>query len=440
MRFPARFGSQGKRPPWAPLLPAMLKPLGYRSYHSGKWHIDGPVLAGGFDRSYSLNDHNRYFAPQNHTLDDKPLPAVAKDAGYYATTAIADHAIRCLAEHAEQHPDTPFFQYIAFTSPHFPLHALQHDIDRYRTRYLAGWNQIQAARGKRLKELGITRHDPPAMEREVGPPYDFPKDRDKLGSGEVLRPLAWDELTDEQRAFQAGKMAIHAAMVDRMDREVGRVIEQLKAIGQFDNTLILFLSDNGASAEIMVRGDGHDPAAPAGSGETFLCLGPGWSSAANTPFRRHKTWVHEGGISTPLVAHWPQGIAARGELRRDAVHVIDIVPTVLELAGGSRPNEWNGQPVPAAPGESLVPDLVGDGHVEHAYLWWFHDGHRAMRIGDWKAVSDGEDSAWELYNLAEDRSETKNLAGEQPEKLSELKRAWAEHLDEFRALATKGDS
>ncbi len=431
------FGGGAQRPPWAPLLPELLRPLGYRSYHSGKWHIDGKVLAGGFDRSYKLDDHNRFFTPQKHTRDDQPLPPVGKDDGYYATTAIADHAIECLREHAAEHAGTPFFQFVAFTSPHFPLHAPQADIDRYRDRYLAGWDKIQAARGQRLKELGIVTHDPPAMERDVGPPYDFPKDLEKLGTGEINRPLPWSELTDEQRAFQAQKMAIHAAMVDRMDREVGRVIEQLKAMGQFENTLILFASDNGASAEIMVRGDGHDPSAPAGSGETFLCLGPGWSSAANTPFRRHKTWVHEGGISTPLVAHWPQGISARGELRRDPAHVIDVLPTVLELAGGEAPTTWNGHDVPPRPGRSLVGVLTDDGHVEHDYLWWFHDGHRAIRIGDWKLVSDGSDDPWELYNLADDRSETNDLAANEPERVSQLKRAWSEHLEEFTALATR---
>jgi arylsulfatase A-like enzyme len=435
-----KFGGQGIRPAWAPLLPQMLKPLGYRTYHSGKWHLDGKTAAGGFDHSYTLDDHNRYFAPQKQTEDDRPLPPVKQGAGYYATTAIADHAIKCLRQHAAEHAGQPFFQYIAFTSPHFPLQALQEDIDRYRTRYRVGWNEIQAKRGERLKQLGIVPNDPPAMERNVGPPYRFPDVPEKLGPGEILRPLPWSELTDEQRAFQASKMAIHAAMVDRMDREIGRVVEQLKAMGQLENTLILFASDNGASAEVMVRGDGHDRGAPPGSAATFLCLGPGWSSSSNTPFRRHKTWVHEGGISTPLIAHWPQGIAARGELRHTPAHLIDIVPTVLELAGGKPPTAWNGTPAPPRPGKSLVPLFAKDGTVDHDYLWWFHDGHRAIRVGDWKLITDGPDDAWELYNLAGDRSETNDLAGKYPEKVSQLKRAWHEHLEEFHAQATRDES
>jgi arylsulfatase len=432
-----KFGSQGQRPAWAPLLPAMLRLLGYRSYHSGKWHVDGKPLEGGFDRAYTFDDHNRYFAPRQHTEDDQPLPAVAPGSGYYATTAIADHAVKCLREHAEKHSAKPFFQYIAFTSPHFPLHALEEDIDRYRERYRVGWNAVQSERGRRLKEFGIVTHEPPAMEREVGPPYDNSKNLGPLGPGEVLRPLPWNELTDEQREFQTTKMAIHAAMVDRMDREIGRVIEQLKAMGVFENTLVLFASDNGASAEIMIRGDGHDREAAAGSAATFLCLGPGWSSAANTPFRRHKTWVHEGGISTPLIAHWPRGITARGELRHNPSHLIDIVPTVLELAGGRHPQTWNDQPVPPPPGKSLIPVFDKDRTVSRDDLWWFHDGHRAIRVGDWKLVSAGRDGAWELYDLSRDRGEMQNLAVQHAEKVRILESRWMARLEEFRSLAAK---
>jgi arylsulfatase len=272
------------------------------------------------------------------------------------------------------------------------------------------------------------------MERDVGPPYDFPADIAKLGPGEINRPLPWSELTPAQREFQAAKMAIHAAMVDRMDREIGRVIAQLKAMGAYENTLILFASDNGASAEIMVRGDGHDPAAPLGSAKTYLCLGPGWSSASNTPFRRHKTWVHEGGIATPLIAHWPAGIKARGELRRTPVHLIDVVPTLLELAGATKPSVIKGQAVPPAPGRSLVLTFSRDVAVERDYLWWEHEGNRAIRVGDWKLVA-LKNGAWELYDLAEDRGEQRNLAAARPEKARELEAQWTRHWEETKRLA-----
>jgi arylsulfatase A-like enzyme len=428
-------GAAGTRPPWAPLLPEMLRPLGYRSYHSGKWHLDGKPLQNGFDRSYSLNDHDRHFTPRQHTEDDIPLPAVAAGSGYYSTTAIADHAIKYLKEHAEKHAGQPFFEYLAFTSPHFPLQAPAGDIARYRGRYLGGWDAMRVERWDRMRAMGIGGSALSAIEREVGPPYAFPAAIAKLGPNEVNRPLPWIDLNAAQRKFQADKMAVHAAMVDRMDREIGRVLAQVRAMGVMENTLVLFLSDNGASAEMMVRGDGHDPKAEPGSGATFLSIGPGWSSMANTPFRRHKTWVHEGGISTPLIARWPRGIAARGELRLAPGHLIDLVPTLLELAGGRRPETWAGRPVPPAPGKSLVPLFARDGTVTHDSFWWLHEGNRALRAGNWKIVAAGQESPWELYDLSRDRSESKNLAASMPEKVRELSEKWNRQTEEYNALA-----
>ncbi len=426
-------GSQGIRPAWARLLPELLKPAGYRAYHSGKWHVDGKPLQTGFDHSFEIGGGQNNFFKVNGITDDETQ--IASNPAHYTTTATADHAIRCLREHDERFADKPFFHYLCFTAPHFPLHALPGDIAKYRDTYQAGWDTIQARRFNRVHQLGLTRNALPQMEREVGPPYHFPKAFEILGAGEINRPLPWSELNQQQREFQAAKMAIHAAMVDRMDQDIGRVLAQLRTMKAFDNTLILFASDNGASAEIMVRGDGHDPQAPAGSGATYLCLGPGWSSTANTPFRRHKTWVHEGGISTPLIAHWPQGISVRGELRHDASHLIDIVPTVLEIAGVQPVKERDGKPVPAAPGRSLLPAFARDGAVTRDSLWWQHEGNRAIRVGDWKLVAAGKEAPWELYDLKADRGESKNLAETQPERVRELSALWQRQHDEFRALA-----
>ncbi|MGE3806496.1 MAG: arylsulfatase [Gemmataceae bacterium] len=431
-------GGQGQRPPWARLLPEMLEPLGYRSYHSGKWHVDGKPLQNGFNHSYSLNDHDRNFGPRSHTEDDKPLPPVDAKTGFYTTTHIADHAIKCLTEHAEKYPDKPFLEYLAFTVPHFPLQAPAADIARYGKKYQAGWDALRETRWQRMQELKIGGTALSAIERDVGPPYAFPEAIKKLGPNEVNRPLPWKDLNEEQRAFQASKMAIHAAMVDRMDRDIGRVLDLLRTQGVLDNTLVFFLSDNGASAEIMVRGDGHDPQAEPGSKASYLCLGPGFSSLANTPFRRHKTWVHEGGISTPLIVHWPKGIAAKGELRHTPGHVIDLVPTILEAAGGKRLEKWNGQPVPVPPGRSLVPVFARDGKEPlHESLWWLHEGNRALRVGDWKIVSAGKGGPWELYDLRTDRSESKNLAKDMPEKVRELAAIWTRELEQYAELAAK---
>jgi arylsulfatase len=428
-------GSQGRRPRWAKLLPERLRPLGYRSYHSGKWHVDGMPLTNGFDRSYYVEDLGRNFHPRVLYEDDKELPPVKPGSGYYITTAVAEHAIEYLQDHSARHQTRPFFLYLAFSVPHFPLQAPPEDIARYRDRYREGWEAVRAGRWKRIQELGLVHGNVSDVEREVGPPYHFPKALEILGPNEVNRPVPWADLTAEQRAFQATKMAIHAAMVDRMDREIGRVLDQLRFMGSWENTLIFFLSDNGASAEIMVRDDGHDPSAPPGSAYSHLCLGPGWSTVANTPFRRHKTWVHEGGIATPFIVHWPDGIAARGELRHHPGHVIDFVPTILEVAGESGIGAGDGPGIPPRPGKSLVPAFARDGTVRHESLWWAHEGNRAICVGDWKLVAAGQDGPWELYNFATDRTEMHDLARQHPEKVRELARQWQRLWDEFAAIA-----
>ena len=432
-------GGRGTRQQWARLLPDFLKPAGYRSYHSGKWHIDGKALDAGFDRSWMVINQGSFFSSKGNRLDDVPVKVEDEEPGYYSTTATADHAIEFLKEHQAEHSDQPFFQYIAFIAPHFPLHAPAEDIARYRDRYLQGWDKLREERFAKQKKMGLHNTVLSALEAEVGPPYDFPDSIKKLGPGEVNRPLPWTELNDEQRRFQATKMAIHAAMIDRVDRELGRVIAQLKAMGAFENTVICFASDNGASAEIMVRAGGHDPAAALGSEASYLCLGPGFSSAANTPFRRHKTWVHEGGISTPLIIHWPAGIKDRGAMRRTPAHVIDIVPTILDLAGASKPVDWKGEEIPAAPGKSLVPAFGKDVEIERDQLWWLHEGNRAVRIDNWKLVA-AEGDPWELYDMSVDRAESNDLAAKMPAKVKELEAAWTRQLQDISGLAEKTKS
>jgi arylsulfatase A-like enzyme len=428
---------QGRFPTWALTLPRYLKTQGYRCYHSGKWHINGAPQAladAGFDHSYRVEDHNRNFYPRDVIEDDVKQPAVPKGSNYYTAVAYADHAIRCLKEHATNHAGQPFFAFLAFTTPHFPLQAPPEDIARYRDRYLAGWDAVRAERHRRLKEMGFPVHPLPPLETGLRAPSGARGVETNVDPAEIAFALPWSELTPEQRRFQATKMAIHAAMVDRNDREIGRVLDQLKAMGTYDNTVVLFFSDNGASAEMLIRGDGHNRAAPPGSGESFLCLGPGWSSAANTPFRRHKIWVHEGGVSTPLIVHWPDGLRARGEWRHDVGHVVDLLPTFLELAGMSSSVRTDG--APPFPGRSLVPSFARDGAVQPDYIFFHHSGHRALRVGDWKLVSaKDEGDRWELYNLATDRGEITDLAGRQPDRVSAMAARWQQLDDEFKRQA-----
>lgn len=428
-------GNRARRQEWAVLAPRLLAPVGYRSYHSGKWHIDGQPIENGFDRSYLLKDQSRFFNPQIHYLDDEKLPPVDLGTDYYGTTAVADHSIKVLKEHTDQHGDKPFFHYIGFAAPHFPLHALPEDIAIYEDTYDVGWEVIRQQRWARMKELGVVDTnaiaEPSAPERKLGPPYHFDDAYEILGPGEVRTPMPWQDLTGDQREFQATKMAIHAAMIHRMDIEIGRIFDQIKSMGEWDNTMVMFLSDNGASAEIMVRADGHDPEAPLGSAPTYLCLGPGWSTTCNTPFRRHKTWTHEGGTATPFIVSWPEGIKARGETRNNPGHVIDVVPTILELAGAAPHPD-----APSSPGKSLVPVFEKDGTVDHDQFWWYHDDHRAIRVGDWKAVAP-QGEPWELYDLSNDRGEMNNLAKSQPEKLQQLVDAWEATTEEFTELVKK---
>lgn len=432
--IPSGGGNRGKRPEWAVLAPKLLKLAGYRSYHTGKWHIDGMALEGGFDHSYMVKDQGRFFNPTKLWMDDKALPPVEKGTDYYATTALADHVIDVLTDHSENHAETPFFHYLAFAAPHFPLHGLPEDIAIYDEVYKAGWDVVRQKRWQKMRAMGLLDEkmvsELSRVERDLGPPYHFPDALKTLGAGEMNKPLAWESLNPEQQKFQAKKMAIHAAMIHRMDIEIGRVFDQIKKMGQWENTLVIFLSDNGASAEIMVRDDGHDPALPPGSAGTYLCLGPGWSTAANTPFRRHKTWTHEGGISTPFLMSWPKAIEARGEIRRNPGHVIDVVPTLLELAGAS-PRE----DAPASPGKSLKPVFKSDGSVNHDSIWWFHDGHKAIRMGDWKAVAPIAEP-WELYHLANDRDESTDLATANQEQLKKLVTEWERQLDLFTEQAS----
>jgi len=432
---------QGPLPAWTRVVPHHLKPLGYRCYHSGKWHLMGapkPVADGGFDHSYVLHDHDRFFNPKNHELDDRKLPAVPEGTDFYVTNTIADYAIDFLKDHSRDHASAPFYCYLAFTCPHFPLHALQEDIARYRNRYLAGWDDIRTRRWERLRSMGMVNCDLAPLEADVIPDWNLPKEEltSKIGPGETNRAIPWAELTEDQRRFQATKMAIHAAMVDRMDREIGRVLDQVRSMGVFDDTVILFVSDNGASAEQIIRGDLNDPAAAPGSAKSYLCLGPGWSSAANAPFRLHKSWVHEGGVASPLIVHWPAGITSAGQIRHNPCHFVDVLPTVLELANG---RESAGPPpkpgAPPLPGRSLVPAFGQDDAVVHDFIYFHHLDNRAIRVGDWKLVAKGKNARWELYDLKMDRCEQEDLANQFPEKVRELAGLWQTREDQFKAQA-----
>lgn len=393
---------RGQVPPHIPLLSETLGAAGYRCYHSGKWHIgrDHP-MDRGFDHTYYIAKQDNYFFPRRVYEDRKEIDDFPDD--YYATDALTDRTLSFLKEHDREHAGKPFFMYLAYTAPHFPLHARAEDIARYRGRFREGWDVERQRRHARQRELGI--YDGPLSKRDP-------------------ESVAWDSLSDAEKEMWDTRMAIHAAMIDRVDQNIGRVLDHLRKTGQFDNTIVLFLSDNGASAEYIVRGEGHDPSAPPGSRKSYLCLEVGWANASNTPFREHKIWVHEGGISTPLIVHWPAGITAKvGSLVHHPGHVIDVAPTLLEAAGVKHPAQFAGGQTLPLPGRSFAAAFTGKTPTPHDAIYWEHTGNRAIREGHWKLVAD-RDGPWTLHDLRNDRIESHDLTSEKPELAKRLREKW----------------
>jgi arylsulfatase A-like enzyme len=419
------------RAPWQKMIPQFLNQAGYRNYHSGKWHIFNtpkPETESGFDISFGY-----HIEQDKHHIE---FDGVKK----FSSTGITDHALMCLEDHQKNHADKPFFSYIAHIAPHFPVQAEQADIDKYMNTYNEGWDVMRKKRWERLKEMGIVNCDLSKKEPDVPAPHYLANKEEWdpiLGPGECEYALDWKDLSEEQKKYQATKMAIHAAMIDRTDKEFGRILEQLEKMDALDNTLIMILSDNGASAEILVRGEGHDPNAAPGSEDSYLCLGPGWSSNCNTPFRRHKIWVHEGGVSTPLVVSWPKHINTDSELRHDMGHCIDFLPTFLDLAGLNE-NDIERKDAPPLPGKSLAPAFIKDNSVERSHIYFHHEGNRALRAGNYKLVNESlvnrgtENDAWALYDLSVDRCEMNDLSKEMPEKCEEMQKLWQEFENNYR--------
>jgi arylsulfatase len=401
----------------------LLREAGYRTYHVGKWHVGGvgPNLPAnapaarnhpmnrGFDRAYGSGGGGNYFA-LTPLYSDRENIKVGED--FYATDAFTDHAVKFLEAHGTEYKDKPFFLHLCYTAPHFPLHAKPADIAKYRGKFSHGWDVERERRSAKQKELGL-----------------FP--RDAQLSPRAPEAKAWKDLPEAERKDWDLRMAIYAGMIDCMDQGIGRVLDAVKKLGAEQNTLVLFLSDNGASAEFLDTwpntARGHKPGSEPGTRDSHKCLEVGWANAASTPFREHKMWDHEGGISTPLIVSWPTGISARGQFTREPGHVIDLQPTFLELAGTKYPEQFKDRALTPLPGKSLLPALQGKPLGERT-LAWEHEGNRAVRVGDWKLVASFR-GAWELYDLSRDRAELKNLAPQQPAKVKELTAAWQAWAD-----------
>lgn len=391
----------------------VLRLAGYRGYMTGKWHLssdsnmkapnDTWPLGRGFERFYgTIPGAGNYFRPNGLVRDRTPIEAPKE--GYYYTDAISDHAIEFVRDHRKDHAADPFFLYVAYTAPHWPLHALKEDITRYRGKYRAGWDTLRAERHKRMVELGIADAKWKVAPSDAKP---FPDKSDKQIDELDLR------------------MAIYAAQVDRMDQGIGRLVAALEKEGVLDNTLVMFMADNGACAEVIERGTGGELGGP----ESFASYGVGWAWFSNGFLRLFKHWTHGGGVSSPFIAHWPAQIpsGARGQLRRQPGHLIDIMATCVDVSAAKYPAEHQGNKIVLLEGKSLVPAFA-DKAIEREAIYWEHEGNKAVLAQPWKLVSK-HPGPWELYNLDDDRGETRDLAASQPERVRDLAarwQAWAE--------------
>lgn len=436
-----------------PTLPEMLRASGYATRMIGKWHVGGSwgtdpatwtrqaggpghprPLDRGFDHYFgTIGGAGSYFDP--HTLMSDNTFVRGMDPDFYYTDVMGDQAGAAIDGFARS--DDPFFLYIAHVAPHWPLHARDEDIERGRGRYRGGWDPIRTDRHERALELGVVDEQWGISPRDPNAP-------------------PWDEV--QHKEWEDERMAVYAGQVHALDRSVGQVMEALRRNGLEDETLVVFLSDNGGCAELLQEEPwgsmdivvpetrdgrpvriGNDPDLRPGGPDTYMSYALPWANVSNTPFRLFKSQVHEGGISTPFVASWPAGIPA-GTIADAPCHLVDLVAAMLEVAGAERPGEWNGRETDPAPGESILPLLCGKEWSRDEPIFWEHEGNRAVRDGDWKLVSrwrhvdGGRYGPWELYDIGRDRAELDDRAATEPERVREMATRWE---DWARALGVR---
>ena len=423
-----------------------LKSAGYRTLMSGKWHVGGdynvtaredwnpggpgfPVpTQRGFDRYFGIfSGGGSYFFPKTLAEQDTLLEPDLE--GFYLTDAISDNAVDMI-EDATSGED-PFFMYVAYTAPHWPLHALEEDIARYEGKYRTGWDQLRTSRHEQLKGMGILDEKWDISPRDDdSPPWDESADHD------------WEDI----------RMAVYSAQIDRLDQGVGKIVSALRRAGADSNTIVMFLSDNGGCAEFLAeessqpqphRYIGPNPDGTPlilgnirelrpGGAQTFMSYDLPWANASNTPFRRFKRWTHEGGISTPFILSWPDRIREPG-IVHSPTHLIDIMPTCLQAAGASQPTEREGQQTLPLEGESFLSAIDRGEWSREQPIFWEHEGSRAIRQGQWKLVS-AIGGPWELYDMETDRTELNDLYQRNRNKAHELEGLYEEWADRCGVL------
>lgn len=405
-----------------------MKSAGYRTLWSGKHHGEENPRTRGFDHYIGLKDGAcNYFNPglqrygeerpaqKSHRrkwcIEDKEYaPYTPTDKNFYTTDHFTDNALMWLDQYKED--DRPFFLYLAYNAPHDPLMAWPEDIAKYKGQYNTGYEAIRKARYEKQRKLGI-----------IDKRYEL--------SAPIYQP--WESLTREQQVEEAEKMEVYAAMIDRMDQNIGRVITKLKELGKYENTIIIFMSDNGASAEVIELSDSYGPI---GSLSNWKSLGENWANVSNTPLRYYKNISYQGGISSPLIVTWPKGGVSAGTKSGFVGHMIDIMPTFVDIAGTDYPSQYRDRTILPYEGISLLPAILrGKTEREKPIFWEWQHG-RAVREGKWKLVKQGFDSPWALFDMEKDPSETVDLASKNPETVGRMNKMFEDWKK--RVSITKG--
>lgn len=425
-----RPGYRGQVSKDARTIAEVLQAADYRSFISGKWHLGTKdPTEHGFEEFYGTLVSAKRFFDASHfiRLPEGRESRQYAEGAFYGTDAVTDHALDFLNQ-ARETPDRPWFLYLAYNAPHFPLHAPREEIEKYADRYSEGWDKLREERLERMKQMGLL---PKSTQLSPRSPYW------NYGETETGSNPSWDSLSEDRQRDLARRMAIYAAMVDRMDQQIGRVIADLESKRELDNTLIIFTSDNGACAEWDPRGfDGKssndnilhrgDDLERMGNAGTYHSAGSGWANASNTPWRLYKHFNHEGGIASPCIIHWPAGPlenVVEANLEKPA-HIIDFLPTFMEVAEVDRRSAGKWAPA----GLSLIDQLVSSQSASRT-LFFEHEGHRAVRAGKWKLVALDQE-AWELYDVSVDRTELNDLASSHSEVVRKLSKQWNAWADE----------
>ncbi|MGK0239911.1 MAG: arylsulfatase A-like enzyme [Candidatus Pelagisphaera sp.] len=402
-------------------LGEVMQDAGYATALSGKWHLGHGETTHpynrGFQEFYGLLDgccnffnpsqpDPEYKGGKTRVFGHNDQGVTSFPSDYYSTDAFTDHAIETITKVVKEDPNRPFFHHITYTAPHYPLHAKPEDIAKYKGKFMMGWDKMREQRYARQVEMGL-----------------IDTKRYPLSQGDS-RSYAWETADQE---FEDNRMAVYAAMVDSVDQNIGRLLQTLKELKVDDNTLICFLSDNGGCAE---EPGGRDPnERNAGPGDDYVAVGPAWGWAQNTPFKRYKQWLHEGGSNTPMIAWWPKQIEAN-TINEQPGHIIDFMATFIDMAGAKYPETYNGKDILPIEGKSMLPVFKGKQRQGHDFYAWAWTGNRAYRVGDMKAVWDKLVKQWELYDLSVDRTENVNLASAHPETTQRLAKAWTKWAKE----------